>query len=346
MVDNLVPICYNKLKWYFEKEITMFHPENTINRYGNVMLELGNKENDERTVCIAKALSHPLRIRLLRQILKIPRSVTELAKLNKISNASIIFHLNLLEQAELIVSKVKPNKKGKTLVFYINFSALNLTLQSAENESDTCFIDQSMRVGNYVFAAPVNYIRIATDNRFIVLEKDDTYNPNRFDAQLICVDNGELSYAFSAAVAKRHKLLKLEFSLELSSESPYFCNDWKSEIIFSVCGIDVATYLSLGDYGGTRGTLTPPWWDNRYSQYGLLTTVTIDKDGTYLNGEKVSTTVCLSTLELEKKDLILFGLRTEQATQYAGGFNIYGKSFGNIEQDIIMRAYVDRDART
>ena len=71
------------------------------------------------------------------------------------------------------------------------------------------------------------------------------------------MDNGEVTYAFSNAFAKQNTVRRLEFSLELSSESPYYCNDWKSEIVFSVCGIDVAEFLSLGILETSAGFFPP-----------------------------------------------------------------------------------------
>ena len=98
----------------------MFDSDKIINRYGDVDLDVTSKSDEDKIVRIGKALSHPIRIKMLNQILKNPRSITELGKLNNLTNSSVIFHLNLLEEAELIVSRVKPNKKGKTLVFYVN----------------------------------------------------------------------------------------------------------------------------------------------------------------------------------------------------------------------------------
>lgn len=318
----------------------MFDTNKKTNRYGDVHLNCTSEAEAQRVVTIAKALSHPLRVKILNQILREPRSIVDLAKLNKINNSTVIFHLKLLEEAELITSKARPNIKGKTLIFYINFSHIHLTMQTPISLNKENVVEQSMRVGYYISATPAEYIRIATDDKFVVMEIDDAYNPDRFDANLLCMDNGEVTYAFSNAVSKRAKVDRLEFSLEISSESPYYCNDWKSEIIFNVCGIDVATFLSLGDYGGIRGLLNPEWWDDKYSQYGVLVTVAIDKSGIYLNNEKVRDDINIATLELENHDRILFSFRTKMDSQYAGGFNVYGKTFGNEPQDIVMRAYI------
>ena len=324
----------------------MFDTDKSINRYGEVYADLTSDAGEAKTLLIAKALSHPARIRLLRQLLRIPRSITELGRLNHMTNSTVIFHLRLLEEAGLLFSRTQPNKKGKTLIFYVNFSNIVLSLQNDSLELRDTVLRQTLGVGSYISAAPTGYIRIATEDRFLVLEKDDIYNPSRFEAKLLCLDNGEVTYAFSNAFAKRHRVKRLEFSLELSSESPYFCNDWKSEIIFSVCGVDVASYLSPGDFGGTRGRLTPEWWDDKYSQYGLLVTLSIDGEGVSLNDEYVRKDLTLRDLPLTQADRITFSLRTDPSLRYAGGFNIYGSRFGNEPQDIVMCATVLREQST
>lgn len=323
----------------------MFNTNDKINKYGEFFCDLTSKNDENKTALIAKALSHPMRIRMLNQILKSPSSIIELKKLNGLTNSSVIFHLNILEEASLVVSRVKPNKKGKTLVFYVNFSDIYFSLQSNSDRSTSDTIEQSVGVGNFISVEPIEYIRLATENEFIVLDKDDAYNPLRFGAKLICMDNGSITYAFSNAFAKRYSVKRLDFSLEICSESPYYCNDWKSEIIFSVCGTDVARYVSPADFGGVRGKLNPAWWDDKYSQYGELITVSIDGECVYLNGKKTGGEINLKKLALTDSDKITFSVRTELNSKYAGGFNIYGANFGNEPQDIVMRALIDENKR-
>jgi len=316
----------------------MFDTTQSPSFYGDFAFDLNDSDEHAHIALVAKALSHPLRLALLKQILRTPCSVTELAKMNGLTNSTIIFHLSILEQAHLVVSKTKPNKKGKTLIFYNNFKTI--TLSTEHTAERTSVVTQSTGVGSYIHCKPTQYIRIATKDHFIVWEQNDAYNPLRHNAELICIDNGEVVYAFSNAFARKNKVERLEFSLELSSESPFFCNDWKSEIFFSVNGVAVCSYLSLGDYGGERGSLTPDWWDDRYSQFGMLTTVAIDGQVLLLNGKRTTDRVTLDDLALSSDDKITLSLATHPSSKFAGGFNIFGKSFGNYTQDIVLKAYL------
>ena len=215
-------------------------------------------------------------------------------------------------------------------------------MESLPEQEHETVVKQSVGVGCYTSAFPTDYIRIATENRFIVLEKEDTYNPQRFNAKLLGMGNGKITYTFSNAFAKQNAVKRLEFTMEISSESPYHCNDWKSEIVLSVCNIDLATYLSLGDYGDVRGKLSPDWWNNKYSQYGMLVTLAIDHGGIYLNNECIRTDLTIDDLPLMQSDHITLDIRTDPALRYTGGFNIYGSRFGNHPQDIVMSATLAR----
>ena len=323
----------------------MFDASKQNSFYGNSTYTVTDLRERDRIVAVTKALSHPLRLDILDQLLHEPRTVTELARINGLTNSTVLFHLRMLEEASLIICRTKPNKKGKTLVFYINFNTISFTTQAQSSFSNAISM-QTVSVGSFSQCETQKYLRIGTSDHFVVLDRDDVYNTARFDAGLIGIDNGSVTYEFSNAFAKQHKLLGLEFSLEVSSESPYFRNDWKSEILFSVCGIDVACYLSPGDFGGERGRLTPSWWDDRYSQYGLLVTLLIDHEGVRINGEPVKTSITVDDLPIQKNNRFSFGIRTDPNRKYAGGFNIFGKTYGNFAQDIVMKAYLADHANT
>ncbi len=321
----------------------MFSTQKESNSNNLVKVNLMDLQHEEKIIKITKALSHPIRIAILRQLIVTPHTITELAELNNITNATVIFHLQILEDSTLIYSKVKPNKKGKTLMFFINFYNLHI-FADYKDTSKTAMHTQSVGVGDYIEANFNKYMRIATNTESHIFENNDAFNSVRYSAQLLCADNGSFTYAFSNRFAKNNKIKRLEFSLEICSESPYYRNDWKSEISFAINGIEVATYLSPGDFGGIKGRLNPEWWNDKFTQYGLLVIIEITEDGVFLNGEKTSNCENINTLNIELNNKIDFSVYTKENSKYAGGFNLFGKGFGNYEQDIVMKAlYADYD---
>jgi predicted transcriptional regulator len=97
----------------------------------------------------------------------------------------------------------------------------------------------------------------------------------------------------------------------------------------------------LGDYGDRRGIYTPAFWGNNSSQYGILVTLKVDKEGTYLNGEKVGQTT-LKDLPLENKFVMKLKIAVKDDAKYVGGINIFGKEFGDYPQDINVHIAYER----
>ena len=124
--------------------------------------------------------------------------------------------------------------------------------------------------------------------------------------------------------------------MELSSEVPGTSPDWPSDIFLEVNDIDVATWTSPGDYGDKRGVFTPSWWKLAGSQYGKLKTWRINGEGSFVDGVQVSQ-VTLDDLALADHHSIRVRIGVREDAAHPGGINIFGRGFGNYDQDIVMR---------
>jgi predicted transcriptional regulator len=110
--------------------------------------------------------------------------------------------------------------------------------------------------------------------------------------------------------------------------------DWKSDITFSLCGHALCTYTSPSDFGDCRGTLNPDWWPLNYSQYGELKELIITEKGCFLNGIHVNPSIRIAELSGQSK--FVFRIENKKDAEHVGGFNIFGKGFGNHPQNIRM----------
>jgi predicted transcriptional regulator len=128
----------------------------------------------------------------------------------------------------------------------------------------------------------------------------------------------------------------MEFSMELSSEVPGTSADWPSDITISVNGKDIGTWMSTGDYGDKRGVYTPDWWKLKGSQYGKLKGFRVNGAGTYVDGVKISP-VSLKDLDLDTHHSIRLRIAVKEDARHPGGINIFGRGFGNYDQDIVLR---------
>lgn len=298
---------------------------------------IGLDSDLDKIALICNALSSKLRVSILSQIYYKPMSIVELSRANNISNSTTIFHIKVLLDAELIVIKHLPNKKGLTQIFFINFTELNLFFYNKENtlmHQET--FTQSVLVGDFIDADFFENYRIVTRMGMIRLTKHSIFDNARKDALLLSTTGGAVIYAFSNEIAEHNKVIDLSFSLELCSEAPNYRNDWQSDITFSINGLEILTYTAPGDYGGIQGKLTPSWWHLNNSQFGDLVKIRINDQGVYLNNQLHTTNINLNRLKLHQKDRITLRIENKKDALHMGGFNIFGKEFGNFDQDIVM----------
>jgi len=132
------------------------------------------------------------------------------------------------------------------------------------------------------------------------------------------------------------EVVALEFSMELSSEVPGTSADWPSDITVAINGREVGTWTSPGDYGDKRGVYTPDWWKLKGSQYGKLKSWRVTPEGAFIDGMKVSP-ITLRDLELAGHHSIRLRIEVKPEARRPGGVNIFGRGFGNYDQDIVLR---------
>lgn len=132
---------------------------------------------------------------------------------------------------------------------------------------------------------------------------------------------------------------EIEISLEIGSEAPHVNEKWPSDIGFMMNGQDLGKWTSPGDFGLTRGRLNPIWWRSDVNQYGLLKVLRINAGGTFVDGQQISD-ITLEDVRVEQ-DQWTFRLTAENSGRRRGGLTIYGRGFGNYEQDIMFRVYYE-----
>ena len=315
--------------------------ENQKPSWSSINLNVSDSSNFPAIEAVCRALGSQKRLDILNQLHEKPCTIVEIAKNNCCTNATAMFHLDLLEKAQLIRSQYIPSKKGRALVYFLSFEKVLFSRDVAVSQTKKRVFEQSMPVGMYTDVTDIDFVSYAKSEYEGNALKSGLFDPNRLDAGIIWSFGGQITYTFSNFFDDADKTPEeLRFSLELCSEISFYRNDWKSEITFWINGVEVATYLSPGDFGGTRGKLNPDWWGDNNTQYGLLVTLSVRKDGTYLN-DKLASPVTVDELKLNEGNKILFRLGNKKDATYYGGFNLFGKTFGNYEQDIIMTATVE-----
>ena len=129
----------------------------------------------------------------------------------------------------------------------------------------------------------------------------------------------------------------LEMSFEACSEAPMHRDPWKSDIAVSINGCQLGVWTCPCDCGGRRGRLTPGWWPALSTQFGFLKTWRVSREGTYLDGVRLSG-VTIGDLQLGQEMFIRARIEVPADAQNVGGINLFGESFGDYPQAIVVRA--------
>ena len=304
-------------------------------------LEHINFNQTERITAIGKALSSELRIRILKLLGSNEHNVNEIAELLEIPASSAAMHVKVLEESGLIHTELKSAVRGSMKVCSRSVQGLVLDFQEEVKEKVEKI---SMPIGNYVDYKVEPTCGIVSKEGYIDIEDEPAvfYNPRRTEAKLIWIGNGYLEYRFPNAVLKKKKLSELILSAEICSEDHEYNMECPSDITLWINNIEVGTYKSPSDFGGRRGRLNPMWWPEEYTQYGVLTTWKITKDGTYLENDKTSD-IGVDQFHLEEENYISVRIGIKENAEHKRGMNIFGDGFGDYPQDIVLKLIYEKD---
>lgn len=304
----------------------------------HISLDVDREEDYEFFEKLGKALSSEVRIRMLSILKHKSMNVLELAQMLKVPVSSAAFHVNMLEEANLITTEMLPGVRGSQKVCSSRAEDVFLSINTSPREKERRSFSVDMPIGNY-YDFKI-YPTCGMVNHETYIESCDDvksfYSPNRSAAQLMWFQRGFVEYRFPNHFISGKNPSYVSFSLEICSEAPGYRNVWPSDITFSINEKELLTYTSPGDFGGRHGKLTPIWWTEGNTQFGLLKTISVDGAGTFLDGVMKSEKVTIESLELSVRQYISFKIEIKKDARYVGGINIFGKGYGDYPQNIVM----------
>ncbi|WP_338609564.1 helix-turn-helix domain-containing protein [Pelagibacterium nitratireducens] len=291
---------------------------------------------------VLRGLASPVRIRILKLLHEQgSQNINDIARVLQLPQSTVSANVSILEDADLIRSDVLKARKGNQKICHSNFDEILVAFKDDVTPAPTGQIEVAMPLGLYTNCEVVAPCGLCTPDGVVgLLDVPDTFlDPERMRAGLVWFTRGHVEYQFpNNAKLSKSEIDAIEFSMELSSEVPGTSADWPSDITAWVNGIEVGTWTSPGDYGDKRGVYTPDWWKLKGSQYGKLKTFRVNGTGSFVDGVKISN-VKLSDLDLAAHHSIRLRIGIREDAKHPGGINIFGRGFGNYDQDIVMRIH-------
>ncbi len=334
------------------QEKTMENEKNPLDKYVGRELKVRLDRYDKQVAMFSlhdddipvatevfKALGNEIRLEIIKMAFHGNTRVSEIGKKLNLGNSTVLFHIEVLRKAGLIRVDYEPNKKGFVQNVTVKHSMMGLALFYTTDEmlkNEFNYYSVEMPVGAYVDAHVDDYLSFADDLKVYNPTENEIFSSERMNASLLWLSkSGFVEYAFPAGW-RNSNVECVEFSLEICSEAPLSRMGWKSEVTFSLDGKELCSYVCPHDFGDRRGVLTPAWWKEGGSMYGELIRIGVKHDGVYLNGEKVSSQPVLDLFESGRPDKCLFKVECKKDSEFVGGFNIFGKTFGDYPQNIRM----------
>lgn len=281
-----------------------------------------------------KALGSDVRIEILNILLGNDNmSMNELASRLNITNGALTSHIKKLENCGLITTSSESAVHGNQKICSIHLDKILIDLEKPVDIENVYHTE--LKVGHYTNYQICPTCGLASADALIGEVDDPRYfdHPDRYNADILWFTRGYVEYAIPNFIPASKKITQITISAELSSEAPGINNDWPSDISFYLNDIHIGDWTSPGDFGDVKGLLTPDWWYPNWNQYGLLKQLVINKNGTYIDGLKISD-VKIDDFHLNCRSNIRFRLAVEDSAKHVGGLTIFGKSFGNYSQDI------------
>lgn len=293
--------------------------------------------DETRELCdLGKALSSPVRLEMLQLLYEKSLSIGEIARQMELPASSTGFHLKILEQAGLIRMEEQPGNRGtmKLCTRKIDHVTINMV---KKNPNINEIFSVEMPVGAYSSCQVSPTCGLVSADGIIGNEDQEYcfFYPERMKAGLLWSSSGHVEYKFANGVPKKRIPRRISVAMEICSEAPGYREDWKSDITLWINGIECGTWTSPGDFGARRGRLTPRIWTNGSTQYGLQTVWEIREDGTYINDVYAGKTT-VEELNLMEYPFVAVKVGNKPDAKYVGGFNIFGKMFGDYNQDIVL----------
>lgn len=290
---------------------------------------------------VLNALGSETRLTILDLLNTQKLNVNEISEKLSLPQSTVSTNLSILEKAGLVAVESVAGRRGSQKVCTVPYDEIVIQLSGMKREVAQNVIEVAMPIGLYTdFEVNPPCGLCSRDEIIGFLDVPDTFlSPKRAVASLLWFERGFVEYKFPNNLKGNITIEELEISMELSSEAPGTNKDWPSDVTVWINGIEIGTWTSPGDFGDVRGKWTPDWWKLAGSQYGLLKHWRVTETGTFVDGTQVSE-VTLTDIDLRKHSSVKVRIGIKENAANVGGINIFGRGFGNYDQDIVMKMHL------
>lgn len=288
---------------------------------------------------IFKCLGSDIRISILELLYqKGSMRMTDIADELGITSGSLSPHIKMLSENGFIAISFSSGKHGVQRMCSV--CDQRVLVDPDYKSRDFNVYETEIGLGQYTGYEVYPTCGIATTDHLIGIEDEPSYfaSPERVNAGILWLGHGYVEYMIPNFLKQDQRPVELQISMEIASEAPGFCEDWPSDVYFYINGVELGYWTCPGDFGKVQGIYTPSWWNRNWNQHGQFKLLSVDENGTHVDGVKRSD-VTLRQLDIKPGAPITLRIAAPKTAKHAGGLTLYGRSFGNYDQDLKVRMH-------
>lgn len=289
---------------------------------------------------VYEALASDIRIQILELLHKNgSMNLGAISQALNLTNGNITKHINKLLKAKLITVKLNNIPHGIEKLCTLADEKILIDLFPEEHFTHT--YEFELDAGQYSGCDIKPTCGLASAKKLIGEYDEPRYfsSPERFSASILWFTSGWIEYRFPNPIKAGEKIKELQFSVEISSESPGAVENYLSDISFYVNDCYLATYCCPGEFKDRKGLISPKWWIPEFAQYGKLKIISLDEKHSYIDGMIGSETVLEEVLKKDPSNFS-FKICISENAKNVGGCNIFGKHFGDFNSGIKLKIFV------
>lgn len=291
-------------------------------------------KDPKEQLAVFSALGSEVRIQIMQRLIKNGRmSMNDLAQSLGLSNGALTPHIRKLESAGLVRINTDSSSHGNLKLCEPKLGKILFDFSRSGRGRN--LYHSHLRVGQYSRCLVFPTCGLSTSESILGKADDARYftHQKHFEADILWFTKGYVEYLIPCVIPRSARIRAISISAELSSEAPGSNTEWPSDIHFYINDHLIGVWTSPGDFADTPGLFTPDWWFSNWNQYGILKTLSIGPDGSSMDGEPFSR-VTIDDLKLNPRQPMYFRIAVPDDAEHVGGLTIFGRDFGNYNQDI------------
>ncbi|WP_066714919.1 ArsR/SmtB family transcription factor [Clostridium sp. Marseille-P299] len=281
-----------------------------------------------------KTLGSDVRIDIIKLLLNNKdMNLNELATNLNITNGALTSHIKKLEDCGLIKITNEATGHGNEKHCRVCLDKILVDIASAEVPSD--IYEANVLIGQYSDYQIEPCCGLATQEGLLGELDNIRYfsHPDRMLTNMLWFQKGFVEYLLPNFIPTAHVIDEITIQMELASIVTNCDSAFASELEFYLNQVSIGKFMIAGDTGSESGVYTPNWFDTSWKQHGVLKQISIKKEGTFIDGMKLSD-VTIDSFQLDYSSILKFKIAVTDNPKYFGGISLFGKGFGNYNQDI------------